>query len=65
MIGYGNVGSNWWTIKKIQGSPEADHYNGPHGFKLSVANISNTVINCIIKCNARNKYFSKNCHSEQ
>ena len=44
--------NKWYIIgigDDITGPPEVDHYNGPHGLKPGVADIFETVIQCIFK----------------
>ena len=37
-------------MKKNQGPPEIDHYNGPHRHNCVAVNIYNTVLHCTFEC---------------
>ena len=45
--------------EEIQGPPEADNYNYPHGLKYGIANIFGTVLQLTFKCNVMNQYFQR------
>ena len=59
--------NNWVDLgdnDEINGLPETDHYNGPHGLKPGVANQFSTVLQCIFATTAMNKEFFKRLASQ-
>ena len=54
--------NNWVDLgdnDEINGQPETDHYNGPHGLKPGVINQFSTVLQCIFATTTMNKEFLK------
>ena len=43
--------------EEVGGEVENDHYNGPHGLKIGVANKFKTVLECIFYCTAMSRDF--------
>ena len=42
--------------EEVQGLPETDNYNDPHGLKTGMANRFNTILQFIFECIATNRY---------
>ena len=51
--------------EEIQGPPDTDNYNGPHGLKPGVENRFLNIFQCTFECTAMNQYFSKTCCLDQ
>ena len=50
--------------ESIEGPPETDRYNGPHGLRKGVAKSFDTVLQCVMNTTALSKMFFQRITSE-